>query len=142
MPVVNFHLVEGYCSDEQKVRLLQNASRLYSKVLQSPMERVRAIITLHTADEFAVAGDCVSSHRLHAPYFEFIVLEGRPLDERQKLMTGFTSLLVEILAVDRNVVRGRCIRVEPQDWSIGGIGADVLREQEICARAAKLEVRG
>lgn len=142
MPVVNFHLVEGYCSHDQEVRLLKEASRLYSEVLLSPLERVRAMITVHSADRFAVAGECVSLNGIHAPYFEFIVFEGRPLDERQKLMTEFTSLLVDTLAVDRNVVRGRCIRVEPQDWSIGGIGADVLREQEICARAAKLDVVG
>ncbi|MNF08920.1 hypothetical protein D3C80_2094600 [compost metagenome] len=70
------------------------------------------------------------------------MLEGRPLDERQALMGGFTDLLVEILAVERSLVRGRCIRVEPQDWSIGGLGADVLREQEIRDRAAGLGVAG
>jgi 4-oxalocrotonate tautomerase len=142
MPVVNFHLVEGHCSTEQKARLLKAASELYSQVLRSPMERVRVLITLHAADEFAVAGDAVSSNGLHGPYFDFIVLEGRPLDERQALMSGFTDLLVEILAVERSLVRGRCIRVEPQDWSIGGLGADVLREQEIRDRAAGLGVAG
>ncbi|MDX1725533.1 MAG: tautomerase family protein [Pseudomonas sp.] len=142
MPVVNFHLMEGHCSAEQKVRLLKAASQLYSKVLRSPMERVRAFITLHAADEFAVAGDTANANGLHAPYFDFIVLEGRPLDERQQLMAGFTTLLVDILAVDRSFVRGRCIRVEPQDWSIGGLGADVLREQEISARAARLGAAG
>ncbi|ENQ7793644.1 MULTISPECIES: tautomerase family protein [Pseudomonas] len=142
MPVVNFHLVDGYCSAEQKVRLLKDASQLYSQVLRSPMERVRAFITLHAADEFAVVGEVTGVNGLHAPFFEFIVLEGRPLDERQALMSGFTELLVEILAVERSVVRGRCIRVEPQDWSIGGLGADVLREQEIRDRAAGLGVAG
>ena len=142
MPVVNFHLVNNCCSAEQKTRLLQRASDLYSQVLLSPMARVRAIITVHAADEFAVAGEMVSGNPLHAPYFEFIVLEGRSLDERQQLMTGLTSLLVDTLGVDRTSVRGRCIRVEPQDWSIGGIGADVLRAQEISERAAKLDVVG
>ncbi|MFC3940064.1 4-oxalocrotonate tautomerase [Pseudomonas gingeri NCPPB 3146 = LMG 5327] len=142
MPVVNFHLVEDHCSAEQKVRLLKAASQLYSQVLASPMERVRAFVTLHAAHEFAVSGDTVSANGLHAPYFDFIVLEGRPLDERQSLMSGFTDLLVGILAVERSLVRGRCIRVEPQDWSIGGLGADVLREQEISARAAKFGVAG
>lgn len=142
MPVVNFHLVEDHCSAEQKVRLLKAASLLYSQVLLSPMERVRAFVTLHAADEFAVAGDVVGANGLHAPYFDFIVLEGRPLEERQRLMSGFTELLVDILAVERSLVRGRCIRVEPHDWSIGGLGADVLREQEISARAAKFGVAG
>ncbi|AIL59836.1 MULTISPECIES: tautomerase family protein [Pseudomonas] len=142
MPVVNFHLVQGHCSAEQKVQLLKAASQLYSQVLESPIERVRAFVTLHAADECAVAGDVVSANGLHAPYFDFIVLEGRPLDERRQLMSGFTNLLVDILEVERRLVRGRCTRVEPQDWSIGGLGADALREQEISARAAKLGVAG
>lgn len=136
MPVVNFHLVHAHCSAEQKQRLLKGACQLYSQVLRSPMERVRALITLHGADEFAVAGEVTGVNGLHAPFFEFIVLEGRPLGERQALLSGFTELLVEILAVERSLVRGRCIRVEPQDWAIGGQGADVLREQEIRERAA------
>lgn len=136
MPVVNFHLVDGYCSAEQKILLLKRASQLYSQVLRAPMERVRAMITLHGADEFAVVGEVTSVNGLHAPFFECIVLEGRPLDERQALLSGFTELLVEVLAVERDLVRGRCIRVEPQDWSIGGQGADILREKEIRERAA------
>lgn len=136
MPVVNFHLVDGYCSAEQKIRLLKGASQLYSQVLRAPMERVRAMITLHGDDEFAVAGEVTRVKGLHAPFFECIVLEGRPLEERQALLSGFTELLIEVLAVERNLVRGRCIRVEPQDWAIGGQGADVLREKEIRERAA------
>lgn len=56
---------------------LSLAGRL--QVLRSPMERVLALITLHGADEFAVAGEVTGTSGLHAPFFEFIVLEGRPL---------------------------------------------------------------
>lgn len=136
MPVVNFHLVRERCSQEQQSHLLKAASQLYSTVLSSPMERVRAFITLRSESECAVAGDIVSNNHLHAPFFEFIVLEGRPLGERQQLMAGFTSLLAEVLEVDPSLVRGRCIRVHPQDWCIGGTGADSLRAGEIAARAA------
>lgn len=137
MPVVNFHIVREACSAEQRDRLLKGASQLYSEVLSSPMERVRAFITLRSAEECAVAGDTVSNNHLHAPFFEFIVLEGRSLDERQQLMSGFTSLLASTLDVDPGLVRGRCIRVHPQDWCIGGAGADRVREQEIAKRAAE-----
>ena len=136
MPVVNFHLVRERCSQEQQNHLLKAASQLYSTVLSSPMERVRAFITLRSESECAVAGDIVSNNHLHAPFFEFIVLEGRSLGERQQLMAGFTSLLAEVLEVDPSLVRGRCIRVHPQDWCIGGTGADSLRAGEIAARAA------
>lgn len=136
MPVVNFHVVKEACSPEQRSRLLKAASQLYSDVLSSPIERVRAFVTLRSGEECAVAGDTVSNNHLHAPFFEFIVLEGRPLDERQQLMSGFTTLLAEVLQVDHGLIRGRCIRVHPQDWCIGGSGADQLREKEIAARAA------
>lgn len=69
-----------------------------------------------------------------APYFEFRVLDGRPLEERRRLMAGFTELLVRILDVQPQLVRGLCIRVQAEDWSIGGIPADLLRAAEIAAR--------
>ncbi len=135
MPVVNFHLVEGLTTPEQDERLLLGACRLYADVLRAPMERVRAFITPHRASQFAVAGDLVAHNGLHAPYFDFIVLDGRPLDERHRLLAGFTDLLVDTLGVRRELVRGSCRRVEPQDWAIGGEPASALRKDEVEARA-------
>ena len=136
MPVVNFHLLAGHSTAEQEQRLLVEASRLYSEVLGSPIERVRAFITPYPASQFAVAGQPCSVNGLHAPFFEFIVLDGRPLAERQRLAEGFTDLLVSILGVRRELVRGRCQRVAPEDWSIGGVPASVQRAGEVAARAA------
>ncbi len=137
MPVVTFHLVKEASSPAQRSHLLTAASQFYSDVLAAPIDRIRAFITLRSAEDCAVAGEQVSINSLHAPFFEFIVLEGRPLAERQQLMSGFTRLLAEIMQVDPGLVRGRCIRVHPEDWCIGGSGADQLRKQEIEARAAK-----
>jgi 4-oxalocrotonate tautomerase len=75
---VNFHLVEGLTTPAQDERLLIGARQLYAEVLKAPMERVRAFITLHKATHFAVAGGLAAHNGLHAPYFEFIVLDGRP----------------------------------------------------------------
>ena len=135
MPVVNFHLVEGLTTPEQDERLLLGACRLYADVLRAPMERVRAFITPHRASQFAVAGELVAHNGLHAPYFDFIVLDGRPLDERHRLLAGFTDLLVDTLGVRRELVRGSCRRIEPQDWAIGGEPASALRKDEVEARA-------
>lgn len=135
MPVVNFHLVEGLSTPGQDERLLLGACRLYADVLRAPMERVRAFITPHRASQFAVAGDLVAHNGLNAPYFDFIVLDGRPLDERHRLLAGFTDLLVDTLGVRRELVRGSCRRVEPQDWAIGGEPASALRKDEVDARA-------
>ncbi len=135
MPIVNFQLVEGMTSPEQDARLLIGASRLYAEVLKAPMERVRAFITLHAAGRFAVAGELAAGNGLHAPYFEFIVLDGRPADEIDRLLAGFTDLLVDVLGVRRDLVRGSCRRVAPEDWAIGGVPASVLRSDEVAARA-------
>jgi len=37
--------------------------------------------------------------------------------------------------VRRDLVRGSCRRVAPEDWAIGGIPASVLRKDEVEARA-------
>ncbi|WP_374501476.1 4-oxalocrotonate tautomerase [Zoogloea sp.] len=136
MPIVNFHLVEGLTTPAQDERLLIGACQLYAEVLKAPMERVRAFITLHKATHFAVAGGLAAHNGLHAPYFEFIVLDGRPLEDRHRLMRGFTDLLVDALGVRRDLVRGSCRRVEPQDWAIGGEPASVIRKDEAAARAS------
>ncbi len=136
MPIVNFHLVDGMSTAEQDERLLIGACQLYAEVLKAPLERVRAFITLHRPGQFAVAGGLCAHNGLHAPFFDFIVLDGRPLDERHRLLRGFTELLVDTLGVRRELVRGSCRRVEPQDWAIGGEPASVIRKDEVAARAA------
>jgi len=137
MPIVNFHLVEGLTSPEQDRQLLLAASKLYAEVLEAPPERVRAFITSHASTRFAAVGDLVSVNGLHAPYFEFIVLEGRSQEQVHRLLAGFTDLLVDMLDVRRDLVRGSCRRVAPQDWSIGGVPASVTRKDEVEARARR-----
>lgn len=135
MPIVNFHLIEGMTLFEQDEKLLVGACRLYAEVLRSPMARVRAFITSHRAQQFAVSGDLVVNNNLHAPYFEFIVLDGRSVEERHRLLAGFTDLLVEIMGVRRELVRGSCRRIDPEDWAIGGEPASILRKNEVEERA-------
>ncbi len=137
MPIVNFHLVEGMSTPEQDERLLIGACQLYAEVLKAPMERIRAFITPHRPGQFAVAGGLCVRNGLHAPYFEFIVLEGRSLEDRHRLMRRFTDLLVDTLNVRRDLIRGSCRRVEPQDWAIAGEPASVIRKDEVAARAAQ-----
>lgn len=135
MPVVNFHLIEGMTTQDQNEKLLREAAILYSDVLKSPMERIRAFITTHKPEQFLVAGELVSSNNLLTPYFDFIVLEGRPIEERHRLLEGFTDLLVEVLDVKKESIRGSCRRILPEDWAIGGVPASELRKKEIESRA-------
>ncbi len=137
MPVVNFHVLEGMSTPEQDERLLIGACQLYAEVLKAPMERIRAFITPHRPGQFAAAGGLCAHNGLHAPYFEFIVLEGRSLEDRHCLMRRFTDLLVDTLGVRRDLVRGSCRRVAPEDWSIAGEPASVVRKDEVAARAAQ-----
>ena len=136
MPVVNFHLLEGASSPGQDEQLLLSACRFYAEVLGAPMDRVRAFITTHSPSRFAVGGSLCTANELNAPFFEFIVLEGRSLAQRQRLLKDFTELLVEVLGIRREHVRGVCRLVRPEDWGIGGEPASAVRKDEIAARAA------
>jgi Uncharacterized protein, 4-oxalocrotonate tautomerase homolog len=135
MPVVRFHLADGEYSKEQLQLLLRSTAALYSDVLQSPMERMRGFVRLYPPELCFVAGDIVADGGRPAPFFELIVLAGRPLAQRQALLTGFTDLIVEHLGAQRSLVRGRAIEVTPEDCSIGGEPASVRRSDEIRARA-------
>lgn len=135
MPIVTFHLAEGACSAAQAQRLLVEASALYAEVLQSPMERVRAFLRTYPREFSAVAGQVVADTGANAPYFEFLVLRGRPVEQRHALLRGFTDLLVDVLDVERELIRGQVIQLDPEDWGIGGEPASTRRQAEIAARA-------
>jgi 4-oxalocrotonate tautomerase len=136
MPIVEFHLVAGEHSTAEQERLLREASTLYAAVLGSPVERVRALATLYPPTLAAVGGETVARGGAPAPYFTFLMLEGRPAEQRRRLLAGFTDLLVDLLGVPRELVRGRCVRLDPEDWAIGGTPASAARSDEIRARAA------
>lgn len=136
MPVVRFHLADDQYSTTQVQRLLTSASQAYSHLLDSPVQRVRAFARLYAPELCVVAGEPVSEGGPPAPYFELIVLSGRPVEQRQMLLRSFTDLIVEHLGADRELVRGRAIEVAPEDWSIAGEPASVRRRDEIAARAA------
>ena len=131
MPVLEVHLVEGDHSPDEHARLLEHMSRRYAEVLESPLERVRAYLTFHRREHWATAG---ATGGEPAPYFTAIVLEGRPVEQRHRLLAEFTDLIVDVLGVTRSRVRGRIIQVPPDDWAIGGVPASGVRRDEIAAR--------
>lgn len=142
MPIVTFHLAAGQYPADRIERLQRMASRLYAEVLYAGtvpdgLERVRSFVALYPADLTAVGGEIVSVEGRLAPYFEFLVLAGRPAEQRHALLAGFTDLVVDLLGVDRSAVRGRVVQLDPDDWGIGGIPAGHHRRSEIEARAAE-----
>jgi 4-oxalocrotonate tautomerase len=134
MPVLHFHLVEDQYSQAQCETLMTDSSKLYAEVLDCPIERVRVFINLYRPTMVAVAGITVAKGGTAAPYFEFLALAGRPLEQRQRLLTGFTDLLERILGVEKSLIRGGCWTIPAEDWCIGGAVANDLRAQEISAR--------
>jgi phenylpyruvate tautomerase PptA (4-oxalocrotonate tautomerase family) len=134
MPVLNFHLVQGQHPAARIDTLLLRSSQFFAEVLACPIDRVRVFVTEHAAQHACVGGQLVSQSGQVAPYFTFIVLQGRSLADRQRLLAGFTDLVVEILACPRELVRGGVTPVATEDWSIGGVPASHLRQAEIEAR--------
>lgn len=139
MPVLNFHLVQGQHEAAQVEALLLKASALFAEVLACPIDRVRVFATEHAPQHFCIGGKLVSQHEQVAPYFSFIVLEGRSPADRQRLLSGFSDLVVDILGAPRANVRGGIVPVAPSDWSIGGMLAGELRQAEIEARRIAAE---
>jgi 4-oxalocrotonate tautomerase family enzyme len=133
MPIFEVHLVAGRHAPARHGELLRALSARYAEVLDSPIERVRGYVTLHEPEHWATAGE----PGVEAPYVTAIVLQGRPVEQRQRLLAGFTDVLVEVLGVDRALVRGRIVQVHPDDWAIGGVPASAARAGEIAARAAE-----
>lgn len=136
MPILNFHLIEDAYTKAQHEELLRRSSRFFAEVLGSPVERIRVFITLHRPELCAVGGELVSINEQLAPYFSFVVLEGRPVEERQRLLEGFTDIVVAVLDAKRDLVRGSVTPVHPENWSIGGRPASQIRQAEVQARAA------
>lgn len=136
MPIVEFHLADKAYEDHQLERLLIESSRLYAEVLACPIDRVRVFINLHPPGLAAVAGVRVSQSGARAPYFHFLVLQGRSLEERHRLLSGFTDIVVRELNADRDTVRGGCWPIAPENWAIGGVPASLRRAVEIESRAS------
>ena len=133
MPILEVHLVEGDHPPSEHARLLEVLSRRYAEVLASPIERVRAYLTVHPRASWAVGGVVDTAP---APFFTALVLEGRPVEQRHRLLAAFTDDLVAVLRVERARVRGRVIEVPPDDWGIGGEPASGVRRNEIADRSA------
>lgn len=134
MPILHIHLVRGQHAQDKVEELLRRCSALFAQGLRCPIERVRVFATEHEPHLYCVGGQLVRDGAGAAPYFSFIVLEGRPQEDRQWLLAGFTDLIAELLAVRKSDVRGGIVPVAPEDWSIGGEPASVLRSLEIEAR--------
>ena len=129
------HLRQDACTQEKLNEFMVKASELYAETLECPLDRVRVFMQLYDPSRVAVAGRIASEAGARAAYFEFLAMEGRPLEQRHKLLEGFTDLLQDILGVERSTIRGACRNIAPEDWAIAGTPASVARQKEIADRA-------
>jgi len=121
MPVLEVHLVEGLHTSAQHAELLVAMSTRYAEVTDVPLDRVRAHLTLHRPELWANGG--IPADGRSAPYFTAVVFADRPADLRRRLLGALTDLLVDVLGVDRRLVHGEIVPVQPADWATGGVSA-------------------
>jgi phenylpyruvate tautomerase PptA (4-oxalocrotonate tautomerase family) len=139
MPIVQFHLVETAYDADALAALLKAASHFYAAMLYPeldplPLDRVRAFVSETPPHLWASAGKLVSEGGLPAPYFTCLALAGRPAEQLHGLMEGMTGLIVEHLGVERSLVRGMLVPIDPDHWFIGGHPASLARKSEVEAR--------
>ena len=133
MHVLNIHVIAGQHPTEQLERLVVRCNEEFASVLNCPVDRIRVFVNEH-APRLSCLGGQLATEAEPAPFFRFYVLAGRSLEDRQRLMAGFVDLIAEILAVDRSRIRGCAESIAPEDWTIGGTPASVVRQAEIEAR--------
>lgn len=131
MPILEVHLVEGLHSPAQLEELLKRASARTAEVLDTPIEGVRAFVTLHRPETWATAGRTGGES---APYLVASLLAGRAVEARHRLLAAFADIAVDVLRVDRRLVRSRIVTVEPEDFARGGVPASAARRGEATAR--------
>ena len=62
MPIAQLYILQGR-TDEQKERLIREVSEAMSRSIDSPIERVRVIITEMPKSHFGIAGEPASKVR-------------------------------------------------------------------------------
>jgi phenylpyruvate tautomerase PptA (4-oxalocrotonate tautomerase family) len=132
MPILEVHLVEGAHTPAQHAELLTAISTRYAELIEVPRDRVRAHLTLHRPELWATGG--IPASGLSAPYFTAVVFADRPSGLRRRLLGALTDLLVDVLGVDRRLVHGRIIPVEPEDWAVGGLPVAGSGPRQLSAR--------
>lgn len=132
MPIFEVHVLADRHPPERLEQLLGELTRRYAEVLDSPPARVRGWVTEHPARAWVTGGEV----GVEAPYVTALVLEGRPVAQRHRLIAALTDAIVDVLGSPRELVRARVVQVPPDDWGIAGAPASAARATEIAARAS------
>lgn len=134
MPILQIHLAEGHPTDVIS-ELALKCSATYAEIMNAPIERVRVFVNEYPKTHVAAGGELASNGAMDAPFFSALALEGRPIEDRQAVLARITDVIVDVLHVDREWVRGMVHVVHPENWGIAGVPASEARKSEIEARA-------
>lgn len=137
MPVVMFELPDTEAVRAGRRELTTRACALFAEVLEAPVERIRAYVRRYDLEDAAAGGLWMADGGPQAPFYQFFVLGDRPASHVQALHRGFTDLLVDVLGYAPGSIRGVCSRINPADWGIAGVTADIARKSEQAARAGQ-----
>jgi phenylpyruvate tautomerase PptA (4-oxalocrotonate tautomerase family) len=138
MPVVEIHLVEGDHDAARIEPLLRRVSERYAAIADSPIERVRAFVTMHRPEHWMTGGVTAAVDGDTAPYFAAAVLEGTTPAQRHRLLAELTDIICDVMGATRSRVRGRIVQVPRDDWATGGVPASYGRRPEVVARSSRL----
>lgn len=130
MPVVTFYLVANSYTDTQYERLATESCHILAEVLDTPIDRTRAFISLYPRGLAAVAGEMLPEGSGGAPFFHFYIGSRRPKEHRPVVLARLTDLLVDALGVDRSLIRGYADPTEAEDWGVAGVPLNLARAAE------------
>jgi 4-oxalocrotonate tautomerase len=128
MPVIKMHVPDGLLAPQAEAALVEAVLHRFAELQESPVERIRAFLTVHPPTRYATGGQ---AGRSPGPFFEFVVMEGRPVEQRQALLTAFAQLLADATGVPVTQVRGMCQVVSPENWVIGDQPATLARKDHV-----------
>ena len=133
MPILKVQLDTSRVEPSMCHGFLARASAGFAAVLDVPESRVRVYVVHQPMAHSAVGGAVAETD---APFFEFYLLKGRPAEHRTQLLALFTDLIEDCFKADRQLIRGFCHHVAPEDWCIAGASAAAIRAEEIASRAS------
>ena len=141
MPVAHINVLQGHSKETLK-NVIRDVSDVMIEVLAAPKDRLEVWVTEMDPDLWGIEGQPASEvlktkprGQVEMPYVEMVLMEGRPVEQHHQILAGVTDVLVKHLGTDRGRIRVHIANCKPDNWSIGGVAAAILRKAEIEARA-------
>jgi 4-oxalocrotonate tautomerase family enzyme len=133
MPLVQIDLMEGHAPEVHRA-LIERCTALYAEIVEAPIERFRATVSVVPADQWGLGG--VAGPERVSPLIRISLMSGRPPELLRRMMHEMSALVAEILDISIDATRVFITEIPPTHWGIGGLPASEVRAAEVAARAA------